>query len=123
MTASKHYEDSSDRHLFRLHEMDARPNHGFDLSAASPAGYAELTDDEKMSVAEFVEFLLGRREEMPADQRNAFRMRDHDNRPMTTELSAPADAPARYADLAEEGRFHTHEFIQFLVSIRGSDES
>lgn len=114
MTLTHHYEHPETRRIFHIRDLASRPNHGFDLAAPTPAGYAELSEHQKLDVAEFIHFVFERRDDVPGEARMSFYIRDHANRPVTTQLEVSADAPARWADLTEEERFWVHEFIQFL---------
>lgn len=116
MTLTHHYEHPEGRRIFRIRDLASRPNHGFDLAAPSPAGYADLAELQKLNVAEFIHFIFERRDDAPGEARINFYVRDHENRPLTTQLEVPAQQPARWADLSEEERFWVHEFIQFLRS-------
>jgi len=120
MTLKHSYQVSDKRNIFRLRAQTDRPDHGHDLKAGTPADYADLNEAEKEGVAEFIAFLVWREEET-GEARDHFYMRDHDNRPQTTELEIGEDMPAGYADLNEEDRFHVHEFIQFIVIRRRND--
>lgn len=112
MTLTHSYQNPEKRNIFRLRDLADRPGHEHDLVADEPSGYADLNEREKVSVAEFMEFLANRED---ADDRDNFYMRDHGNRPVTREHEIGETAPVGYADLGEDDRFHVHEFIQFLV--------
>ncbi len=120
MTVQHKYTNPTGRNVFRLRDFTNRPQHGFNLECSEPDGYAKLTDEEKLSISEFVDFLFGRRKKDDETEHDHFYMRDHDNRPTTTELETPAVAPARYAELDKEERFHIHELIGFLQKRRGA---
>lgn len=115
MTIGHSYSNPTGRHIFRLRDFGARPEHGFDLEQPTPDGYTQLAESEKLDTAEFVDFLITRRSETDPEKREHFYMRDDFARPATSTLTAPADAPAHYAELDEEERFHVHEFIAFLT--------
>lgn len=107
------------RASFWLHDLSLRGLARFDLKSASPAGYAELTEEERLTVAEFAEFLVARRANPDAQSRRKFFLRDRSNRPIgDSSLAYPAEAPVRYAELSPEERCHVIEFIQFLLRRR-----
>lgn len=116
--SKRSYSNPAGRNVFRLHDFENRPNHNFDLDNLKPAGYADISDEEKLSLAEFTVFLIERRRESNLEKRNNFYMRDHDNRPLSTQYEIPQDMPAQYASLTAEERFHIHEFIGFLKKCR-----
>lgn len=105
------------RASFWLHEIDVLRIR-VPLDGTTPADYTRLTVDEKLCVAEFVDFLHARRSDPPTARRRKFFLRDHANRPAGTQLATPATAPAAYADCTREERFHVHEFIAFLLRRR-----
>ena len=108
-----------DRDSFRLRSMHERPGgHGYNLRGDAPAGYDTLSEKEKTSVAEFVEFLRWREEEEPGDQREHFYVREHDYRPEGSHHTVGTVKPEHYNELTEEDRFHVHEFINFLIARR-----
>jgi len=121
MTLHHSYKHADKRNIFRLRRQEDRPGHGHDLQLGSPAGYGELNKREQESIAEFIAFLGWREDQEEHEARDHFYMRDHSNRPQTTELTIGADTPAGYLDLNEDDRFHVHEFIQFLIKRRRND--
>jgi hypothetical protein len=121
MTTAHSYSNPEGRKIFRLRDFANRPNHGFDLERPTPDGYVELSEADKISVAEFVNFIFNQREEDGPIHDGHFYLRDHENRPLTTELATPAEAPARYLELSEEERFHVHEFLGFLRGSRTAE--
>lgn len=108
------------RASFWLHDISLRGQERFDTAAASPTGYDSLTEEERLTVAEFIEFLMKRRADPAGEQRRKFFLRDRANRPASepAALPCPADAPIRYSELAAEERCHTIEFIAFLFRRR-----
>lgn len=108
------------RASFWLHDISLRGQGRFDTAAASPAGYAQLTEEERLTVAEFAEFLMKRREDPAGAQRRKFFLRDRSSRPAegAAVLPCPADAPARYPEFTPEERCHVIEFVAFLLRRR-----
>ena len=118
MISGKNYQNSKDRRIFRLRDPKLHPQKDFDPDAKFPPRYPTLTDDEKLDVAEFIEFILKNHEAIANDESLHFHMRDHENRPDTSNLEVPADHPAKYNGLNLEERQHVYEFISFLIKTR-----
>lgn len=114
MVAGKNYRNSSRRHVFRLREPELYPQKDFDANAKFPPRYPTLDDEEKMHVAEFIDFLLANREAVAKDEDLHFYVRDHENRPATTNLSTPEKIPTNYSKLTEKEKQHVFELISFL---------
>ena len=93
MITGKNYENSSERKIFRFRDPELHPQKDFDADAKFPPRYPTLTDDEKLDVAEFIDFIFANREAVANDENLHFHIRDHENRPTTTELAVPTDAP------------------------------
>lgn len=81
---------------------------------SAPSYYPELSDEDRLHVAEFAEFILANREDISAGKNLDFHIRDHEKRPATTVLPVPLDTPAHYAEFDELERKHVSEFIDFL---------
>jgi len=118
MVSDKNYQNPSDRKIFRFRDPELHPQKDFDAEAKFPPRYPELSDNEKLDVAELIEFILANREAVAANENLHFHMRDHENRPTTTKLEVPADKPAKYSELELEERQHIFEFISFLIKTR-----
>jgi hypothetical protein len=118
MISGKNYQNSSKRKIFRFRDPERWPQKDFDPEAKFPPRYPDLDADEKLDVAEFIEFILANRDAVAADENLHFHMRDHANRPATTELEIPSDHPAKYSELNLKERQHVFEFISFLIKTR-----
>jgi len=112
---NKNYQHHQNRTIFRLRDPKLYPQKDFDPSMDSPPRYPTLADDEKLHVAEFIEFLLANDEAVETNEELRFYIRDHESRPPTTELLVPEDKPAKYSELGEKEKAHVFEFISFLV--------
>ena len=106
----------TNKNTFSLHNPDKAAQKEYDLSASAPIGYKELDENKKIHIAEFSEFIFANREGIAIGKDLQFHIRNHDNRPMMTELAVPEDKPARYEELTELERFHIYEFMKFLTS-------
>ncbi|MFH1375201.1 MAG: hypothetical protein ABIH35_00855 [Patescibacteria group bacterium] len=100
----------ADRNVFRLHSSPKDSQQ----EKSTPSYYLDLSDKDRLHVAEFSEFILANREDISAGKNLDFYIRDHEKRPATTVLPVPADSPAHYAELDELERKHVVEFINFL---------
>ena len=111
----KNYQNSSRRKIFRLRDPELHPQKDFDPTVKFPPRYPDLNENQKLDVAEFIDFLLTNREAVESNDDLHFYMRDHENRPATTELPAPDQEPAKYSELKEKEKAHVFEFISFLL--------
>jgi uncharacterized protein YfbU (UPF0304 family) len=118
MTLNHDYENSQDRNVFRFRKQDDSLREGFDLKSNTPHDYAELSEDEKLSVAELMDFINAKKEDLEKGELPHFRMRNHDDRPQTTNLEIGKNSPEGYEELSEENRNHVCDFISFLIKRR-----
>jgi hypothetical protein len=115
MTSDKNYQNSGNRHVFRLRDPELHPQKDFDASAKFPPRYPDLNDNQKNDVAEFIDFLNANKEAVANNDHLHFHLRDHDNRPVTTDLEISEKIPTNYSDLSEKEKSHIFEFISFLL--------
>jgi len=118
MIAGKQYQHSEDRTIFRLRDPELHPQKDFDPNVVFPPRYPDLTDDEKLHVTEFVDFIFAHRDEIVRKDDLHFRIRDHENRPSTTNLPVSDKIPHRYDELNSEEKAHVFELISFLIKRR-----
>lgn len=115
MVLGKNYQNSAQRHIFRLRDPELFPQKDFAASTKTPLRYSELSDEQKLDVAEFITFVIENRVAIDNNEVLHFHMRDHENRPTTTKLSTPKNTPKDYAKLNEKEKQHVFEFISFLL--------
>jgi hypothetical protein len=112
------YQNFKNRTIFRLRDFDTRLHNDNDVRVNIIEKYKKLSEDEKLSTAEFINFIFVYREEIASGKQLHFYLRNHVNRPQTTELVVPKDISKRYDELNKNELFHLSEFINFLLVIK-----
>jgi len=118
MTLFHDYKNSSRRNIFRLRNPELNIQSDFDSTLTIPSRYAELNEDEKKSMDEFINFIFAHREEIKNNENLHFRIRDHENRPVDIKNETSKEKPHDYDELENNERFHVYEFISFLIKRR-----
>ncbi|MCF7845689.1 MAG: hypothetical protein K9L85_00445 [Candidatus Peribacteraceae bacterium] len=119
MITGRNYQNSERRRIFRLRDPELHPQKDFDPTVKFPPRYPDLDEEQKMHVAEFIDFIFANRKAVENDDDLHFYIRDHENRPATTQLPIPDKIPTGYEKLNSKERQHLFEFISFLLKKAG----